>query len=143
MLINCQNHCLRFSTLEFSRFLGNIKQKKQEMSEAVVRRCSVKKGVLRNFEKFTGKHPCQSLFFNKVAGLPPTLLKKRLWYGCFPVNFAKFPRTRFLAEHLWRLLLKCEICYNNFVHWKIETVVDVKRQKQPPWNALKILIKLN
>ena len=32
------------------------------------RRCSVKKGVLRNFAKFTGKHLCQSLFFNKVAG---------------------------------------------------------------------------
>ena len=28
-----------------------------------------KKGVLRNFTKFTGKHLCQSLFFNKVAGL--------------------------------------------------------------------------
>ena len=31
-------------------------------------RCSVKKGVLKNFAKFTGKHLCQSLFFNKVAG---------------------------------------------------------------------------
>ena len=32
-----------------------------------------KKGVLRNFAKFTRKHLCQSLFFNKVAGLrtPP------------------------------------------------------------------------
>ena len=28
-----------------------------------------KKGVMRNFAKFTGKHVCQSLFFNKVAGL--------------------------------------------------------------------------
>ena len=30
-----------------------------------------RKGVLRNFAKFTGKHLCQSLFFNKVAGLRP------------------------------------------------------------------------
>ena len=30
------------------------------------RRCSVKKGVLRNFANFTGKHMCQRLFFNKV-----------------------------------------------------------------------------
>ena len=30
-------------------------------------RCSVLKGVLRNFTKFTGKHLRQSLFFNKVA----------------------------------------------------------------------------
>ena len=36
-------------------------------TEAVVRMCFVK-GVLRNFAKFTGKHLCQSLFFNKVAG---------------------------------------------------------------------------
>ena len=27
-----------------------------------------KKGVLRNFTKFLGKHLCQSLFFNKVTG---------------------------------------------------------------------------
>ena len=37
--------------------------------EAVVQRDSVRKGVLRNFAKFTGKHPCQSLFFNKFVGL--------------------------------------------------------------------------
>ena len=38
-----------------------------------------KKGVLRNFTKFTGKHLCQSLFFNKVPDLKyATLLKKRL-----------------------------------------------------------------
>ena len=37
-------------------------------SEAVARSCSVKKGVLANFTKFTGKHLNQSLFFNKVAG---------------------------------------------------------------------------
>ena len=38
-----------------------------------------KKCVLINFEQFTRKHLCQSLFFNKVAALrPATLLKKRL-----------------------------------------------------------------
>ena len=37
--------------------------------EAVIQRCSIKKNVLRNFTKFTGKHLCQSLFFNKVTGL--------------------------------------------------------------------------
>ena len=30
-----------------------------------------KKGILRNFAKFTRKQLCQSLFFNKVAGLRP------------------------------------------------------------------------
>ena len=61
-----------------------------------------KKDVFRNFAKFTGKHLYQSLFFNKVVGLrPATLLKKRLWYRCFPVNFAKFLITPFIIEHLW------------------------------------------
>ena len=60
------------------------------------RRCSVKKGVFRNFAKFTGKNLCQSLFFNKVAGLrPATLFKKRLRHRCFQVNFAKFLRASF------------------------------------------------
>ena len=54
------------------------------------------KGVLRNSAKFTGKNLGQSLFFNKVADLrPATLLKKRLWYRCFPVSFAKFLGTTF------------------------------------------------
>ena len=65
-----------------------------------------KKDVLRNFAKFTGKHLCQSLFCNKVAGLrSATLLKKRLWHRCFPVSFSKFLRTPFLKVHLWWLLL--------------------------------------
>ena len=34
-------------------------------------RCSMQKGVLRNFTKFTEKHLCQSLSFNKVACLRP------------------------------------------------------------------------
>ena len=42
-----------------------------------------KKGVLRNFTKFSGKHLCQSLYFNNVA-----------------------------AEHLWRLLLNVTILFN-------------------------------
>ena len=57
-----------------------------------------KKGVFRNFAKFTGKHLCQSLFFNKVAGWPATFLKKRFWHRCFPVNFAKFLKT----HHFYR-----------------------------------------
>ena len=33
---------------------------------------------------------CVRVFFNKAAGLrPATLLKKRLWHRCFPVNFVK------------------------------------------------------
>ena len=97
------------------------------------RRCSFKKDVLKNFAKFwrtpffeehlrelllffetgfyvtSSKHLCQSLFFNKVAGLrPATLLKKRLWDRCFLVNFVKFLRTHFSQNTSGRLLLKKE-----------------------------------
>ena len=70
------------------------------------RKCSVKKGVLRNFGKFTGKYLCQSLFFNKVAGL-----KKRLWHRCFPVNFAKNLRAPLFTEQLsYRIPLRDRFC---------------------------------
>ena len=29
-------------------------------------KCSIKKGVFKNFAKFTGKHLCQSLLFNLI-----------------------------------------------------------------------------
>ena len=51
---------------------------------------------VENFVKLTGKHLCPSLFFNKTA----TLLKKRLWHSCFPMNFAKLLGTPFFREHL-------------------------------------------
>ena len=50
------------------------------ISKTSHQRCSVKKGVLRNFLKFTGKN-----------------LFQRLWHRCLPVNFAK---------SLWKLLLQ-------------------------------------
>ena len=54
-----------------------------------------KKGV-QNFTKFTGKHLCQSLFFNQVAGLrPATFFKKTLWHRCFSMNFVKLKNTYF------------------------------------------------
>ena len=51
--------------------------------------CSVKKGVLRNFAKFTRKRLCQSLFFNKIAGWGLQLyLKRDSGTGC-PYNCPK------------------------------------------------------
>ena len=65
-----------------------------------------KKSVNKNFAKLTGKHLCQSLFFNKVAGLrSATLFKKRLWHMFFPMNFAKFLITPFVPNTSGRLLL--------------------------------------
>ena len=53
-------------------------------------RFSVKEFVLKNFPKPTGKHLCQTLFFNIVADLRPGT-----------VNFVKFLKTPFSG---WLLL---------------------------------------
>ena len=60
----------------------------------------MKKGVIRNFTKFTGKHLCHT-FFNKVAAL----LKKRQWHRCYPVKFEKFLRTPLVQNMSGRLVL--------------------------------------
>ena len=77
----------------------------------------MRKGVLRNFTKFTGKHLCQSLFFNKVAGQ-----RNR----CFPVNFVKF--------HIWET---ASIYYLSFISSKKESVVSC----QAPSHKYQVLIQ--
>ena len=54
------------------------------------RRCSVRKGVLRNFAKFTGKYLCQSLFF-----------KKETVAHVFSCEFSKISKNNFFTEYLW------------------------------------------
>ena len=74
------------------------------------RRCSTRKGVLRNLAKFTGKDLCWGLFFNKVTSLrPATLLKKKLRRRCFPVSFSKFLRTLLLQNTPGWLLLEFQL----------------------------------
>ena len=48
------------------------------------------------FAKFRGKHLCQSLFLNKVAGLRPATVLRRLLHRCFPVNFCKIFKNIYL-----------------------------------------------
>ena len=68
----------------------------------------------------TGKHQCQSLFFNKVSGLfliklqalACIIIKKGLWHRCFPVSFCKVLWTTFLIKHFRWLLLKLLLAYS-------------------------------
>ena len=80
------------------------------------RRCSVEKGVLKNFAKFTGKHLCQSLFFNKAVGLRPD------------VNFSKFLRTPFLQNNPGWLLLEMKIFAKDW-KWSINYITIYFRIK--------------
>ena len=52
-----------------------------------------KKGVRRNFAKFTGKHLCQSLFFNKVAGLACNFIKKEALAQVFSCEFCEISKN--------------------------------------------------
>ena len=96
--------------------LKTRRQSKFNISKSSHRRWSVKKSVLKNFAEFTGKHLSQSL-------RPATLLKKRLWQRCFPLNFAKL-----LFKHLFYgtplndcfcisglIFLKPWLCFNQLV----------------------------
>ena len=65
-----------------------------------------KKGVLKNFAKFTGKHQCQSLFFDKLQGLGLQLyFKKKTLDQVFSCECSKISNNTFLIEHRWWLLL--------------------------------------
>ena len=102
------------------------------MSKAAIRRCSIKKAVLRIFSKFTGNHLCQSFFFNKVAGPKGFIkkgaleqvcnfIKKRLWHSCFPMNFAKFWEHLSYRAPPW-LLLHCSL-----IHFRLVYCISCRR----------------
>ena len=69
-------------------------------------RLSIKTVFLKISQNLQENTCASASFFNNVAGLrSATLLKKRLWHRCFPVNFAKFLGTPFLQKASGRLLL--------------------------------------
>ena len=86
------------------QFLYTTKSKAVELncSKSSHQRCSVKKGVLRNFAKFTGKYLCQSLFFNKVARAACNFIKKETVAQVFSCKFSEISKNTFLTEHLRR-----------------------------------------
>ena len=62
-----------------------------------------KKGVLRNFAKFIGKHLFQSLFFNKVAGLKSeacNFIKKETLAKMFSCEFCEISKKNFFHTAL-------------------------------------------
>ena len=65
------------------------------------RRCSIKKGVLKNFKEDIGRHLCQNLIFNKVAGLRMATLRKETLAHVFSFEFCEIFKSTFFTEHLW------------------------------------------
>ena len=100
-------------------------------SEAATRGVLSKKVFLEISENSQENTRARVSLFNKVAALrPATLLKKRLWHRCFPVNFTIFLRTPFLQNTSGGLLLvqlifflshHCMSCYmfaESILHYK-------------------------
>ena len=80
------------------------------------------------------KNNYASLYFNNVAGLrTSTLLKKRFWHWCFPVNFAKLLRTPFLQNNSGRLL---RIVFSNRCLWCLEWQMK-ENLNEEIWNIKK------
>ena len=94
-------------------------------------RCSMKKGIVKNFTTFTGKHLCQSLFFNKVTGLRlATLLKKETLTQVFSREFCKILKNTYFEEHqqhvsearnYFRVIFKEAIARRCLVFWKVRS----------------------
>ena len=63
--------------------------KPQHLGRSSHRRCSLRKDVLRNFAKFTGKHLFQRLFF-----------KKESLAQVFSCEFCEISKNTFFTEHL-------------------------------------------
>ena len=64
-------------------------------------RYAVRKGVLRNFAKFTGKHLRQSLYFNRVAGHACNFIKIETLAQVLCCEFCKISKNTFFIEHVW------------------------------------------
>ena len=66
-------------------------------------KCSILKGIHKNFITLTEKHLCQSFLFNKILLKNKALLPVS---RCFTVNFVKFLRTPFLRNTSVREITK-------------------------------------
>ena len=56
--------------------------------------------VLKNLAKFTERHLCQSLFFNKVASCACNFIKKEILTWVFSCELCKISKSTFFIEHL-------------------------------------------
>ena len=75
-----------------STVFQNLTKSSANVNLTVARICSVKKGALKNFAKFTGKHPCHNHILIK--------LQAEVLDRCFPVNFENVVRTPVFIAHL-------------------------------------------
>ena len=74
-------------------------------------------GFLKAFTKFTGKHLCWNLFYDKYPiWSSATLLKKRLQRKCFALDFEKFLKAPILQNICKRLFCWCHVRKRKLSH---------------------------
>ena len=109
-------------------------QRSHTSSDAVTQGCSVKKVFLEI---------SQNSQENTCARVQATLLKKKLWHRCFPVNFLEFLRTTFLTEHLrW---LRMRVVFNKLpvTNWNRTALTISKLWRLGLYLSLIVLIVLH
>ena len=79
----------------FYKSLYDMNMLRLNLCRSCRQRCSVRKGVLRNFTKFTGRHLRQSLYFNK------DFIKIETLAQVFSCEFCKISKNIFFTEYVW------------------------------------------
>ena len=122
--------------------------------------CSITKAVLRNFTKFTGKHLCRSLFFNRCMPQACNFIKKEALTQVFSCGFCEIFKNTFLTEQIRAttfvanpsfdqviLEMSCFVCIihiyfdinSSFVSYKLITSINT----QPKIQQKKVFLLLS
>ena len=108
--------------------------------EVVAQRCFIKKFFLEILQN-SQENTCANKQTPVKTPQPATLLKKKLWYRCFPVNFAKFLRTPFLTEHLRCLLLPVAKQLSGLNPLSLSNNKNYRLSRVFPFNKRKIAVR--
>ena len=84
-----------------SLFLNKVAGWKPKTVRSSHWRCSVKKGVLKNFTNFTGKNLCWSLLLIKLQFWGPETLFKKTSTQVLSCVICKIFKNNYFQEHLW------------------------------------------
>ena len=92
--------------IEYDDYLQQLFREVQQVLHCVRsshQRCSVRKGIFRNFAKFTGKRLWQNLFLNKIAGLRSkacSFIRKETLVQMLSCEFCESSINTLFREHL-------------------------------------------